>query len=122
MKKHNFIINGPSISGKTTFMKDYCGLYDSVNVFCIDTDEWKGYNVYGIDDLKLFEKIESFANSLIIIDDLGENIRLQAIDSLYSKDRHHFFNIICVGQTVTDFNTKSRENTPALHITLNSSR
>ena len=27
-------------------------------MYCIDTDEWKGYNVYGIDDLKLFDNIE----------------------------------------------------------------
>ena len=41
-KKHNFIIYGPSNSGKTNFIKDYCGLYDTVNVFCIDGSEWKG--------------------------------------------------------------------------------
>ena len=39
MKKHNFIIYGPSNSGKTNFIKDYCGLYDTVNVFCIDGSE-----------------------------------------------------------------------------------
>ena len=33
---------------------------------------------------------------------MGENIRLPAIDSLYSKGRHHNINIICVGHTVTD--------------------
>ena len=54
-KKHNFIIYGPSNSGKTTFIKDYCCLYEGVNVFCIDGIEWKGYNVYGIDDLKLLD-------------------------------------------------------------------
>ena len=96
-------------------------MYDSVNVFCISTDEWKGYNVYGIDDLKLLDNIDNFANSLIILDDMGENIRLPAIDSLYSKGRHHNINIICVGHTVTKINTKSRENTPAIYITLNSS-
>ena len=52
IKKHNFIIYGPSNSGKT-FIKDYCSLYENVNVFCIDGSEWKGYNVYGIADLKL---------------------------------------------------------------------
>ena len=34
-------------------------------MYCIDTDEWKGYNVYGIDDLKLLDIIDNFANSLI---------------------------------------------------------
>ena len=121
-KKHNFIIYGPSNSGKTTFIKDYCGLYDTVNVFCIDGSEWKGCNVYGIDDLKLLDNLDSFANSLIIFDDMGENIRLPAIDSLNSKGRHHNFNIIYVGHTVTDLNTKARDNTPAIYITLNSSQ
>ena len=64
LKKHNFIIYGPSNSGKTTFIKDYCDLYETVNVFCIDNSEWKGYNVYGIDDLKLLDNLGSFANSL----------------------------------------------------------
>ena len=31
---------------KTTFIKDYCGLYETVNVFCIDGSEWKEYNIY----------------------------------------------------------------------------
>ena len=53
---------------------------------------------------------------------MGENIRLPAIDSLYSKVRHHNINIICVGHTVTDLNTKARDNTPAIYITLNSSQ
>ena len=53
---------------------------------------------------------------------MGENIRLPAIDSLYSKGRHHNISIICVGHTVTDLNTKARDNTPAIYITLNSSQ
>ena len=118
LKKHNFIIYGPSNSGKTTFIKDYCDLYETVNVFCIDGSEWKGYNVYGIDDLKLLDNLDSFANSLIIFDDMGENIRLPAIVSLYSKGRHHNSNIIFVGHTVTDLNTKARDNTPAIYILL----
>ena len=43
------------------------------------------------------------------------------IDTLYFKRRHNI-NIICVGQTVTDLNNKARENTPAVYITLNSSK
>ena len=43
------------------------------------------YNVYGTDDIKLLDKLDSFANRLIIFDDMGENIRLPATDSLYSK-------------------------------------
>ena len=101
--KNNFIIYGPSISGKTTFIKDYCGLYETVNVFCVDGSEWKRYNVYGLDDLKLLDILDSFANSLIIFDDMGENIRLPAIDVLYSKGRHHNINIICVKQAITPY-------------------
>ena len=97
-------------------------MYDTVNVFCIDGSEWKGYNVYGIDDLKLLDNLDSFANSLIIFEDMGENIRLPAIVSLYSKGRHQNINIICVGHTVTDLNTKARDNTPAIYITLKSSQ
>ena len=122
IKKHNFIIYGPSNSGKTTFIKDYCGFYETVNVFCIDGSEWKGYNVYGIDDLKLLDNLDSFANSLIIFDDMGENIRLPAIDSLYSKGKHQNINVICVDHTVTDLNTKAGFNTPDIYITLNSSQ
>ena len=80
IKKDNFFIYGSSNSDKTTFKKDFCGLYKTVNVFCINGSEWKGYNVYGIDDLKLLDNLDSFANSLIIFDDMGENIRLPAID------------------------------------------
>ena len=97
-------------------------MYDTDNVFCIDCSEWKGYNVYGVDDLKILDNLDSFANSLIIFDDMGENIRLPAIDSLYSKGRHHNINIICVGHTVTDLNTKARDYTPAIYITLNGSQ
>ena len=125
MKKHNFFNYGPSNSwsiGKTTFIEDFCGFYDTVIVFCIYGSEWMGYNVYGIDDLKLLDNLDSFANGHIIFDDMGENIRLPAIDSLYSKGRHQNINIICVGHTVTDLNTKSRDNTRAIYITLNSSQ
>ena len=122
MKKHNFNFYGPSNSDKTTFIREFCGLYDTVNVFCVDGSEWKGYNVYGIDDLKLLDNLDSFANSRVIFDDMGENIRLQATDSLYSKGRHQNVNIICVGHTVTDSNTKARDTTPAIFITLNSSQ
>ena len=97
-------------------------MYETVNVFCIDGSEWKGYNIYGFDDLKLLDNLDSFANSLIIFDDMGQNFRLPAKDSLYSKGRHHNINIVCVGHTVTDLNTKARYNIPAIYITLNSSQ
>ena len=32
IKKHNFINYGISNSGKTTFIKNFCGLYDTVNL------------------------------------------------------------------------------------------
>ena len=60
-------------------------MYDTVNVFCIDGSDWKGYNVYGIDDLELLDNLDSFANSLIIFDDMGENIRLPAIVCLLAS-------------------------------------
>ena len=97
-------------------------MYDTFNVCRIDGSEWKGYNIYGIDDLNLLDNLDSFPNSLIIFDDVGENIRLPAIDSLCSKGRHHNNNIICVGHTVTDLNTYAKDNTPAIYITLNSSQ
>ena len=97
-------------------------MYDTVNIFCIDGNEWKGYNVYGVDDLKLLDNLDSFANSLIIFDYMGENIRLPAIHSLYSKGRHHIINIIFVGHTVTDLNTEARDNTQAIYFKLNSSQ
>ena len=97
-------------------------MYDTVNKICIDGSEWKGYNVYGNDDLKLLDNLDSFANSLFLFDDMGENIRLPAIVSLYSKGKHNNINIICVGHTVTDLNTKARDNIPALYISLNSSK
>ena len=97
-------------------------MYDTDNVFCINDSEWKGYNVYVIDDLNLLDNLDSFANSLILFDDMGENIRFPAIDSLYSKGRHKKINIKCVGHTVTDLNTKARDNTSAIYITLNSSQ
>ena len=53
MSKHNFIIYGPSNSAKITFIKDSYNLYGTVNVFCIDNNEWKGCNVYGSNDLDL---------------------------------------------------------------------
>ena len=46
----------------------------------------------------------------------------QQIDAFYSKGRHHNINIICVGHTVTNLNTKARDNTPFIYITLNSSK
>ena len=33
---HNSIIYGPSNSGKSTFIKDFCSLFKTVNVFCFD--------------------------------------------------------------------------------------
>ena len=112
VKKHNFIIYCPSNSGKTIFIKDFCSLFNSVYVFDIDENEWLCSNIHGVDELKLLDNINNFANSLIIFDDIGENIRLPAIDSFCSKGRYHNINIICVGHTVTDLNTKARKNTP----------
>ena len=74
MKRGNFIIYGPSNSGKTKFIKEYCSLYETVNVFCRDAREWKGYSTFSVDELVLLNHPEDSANSLVIIDDMGENI------------------------------------------------
>ena len=89
-------------------------MYESDNVFCVDASELKGYNIYGINDLKLLDNIDNFDEILITFDDIGENKRLRAIDSLYSKGSHHNIKIICVGHAVTDLNTKAREHIPAV--------
>ena len=52
-------VYGPSISVKTTFTKFFC-LHETVNVFCIETKEWKGCNVYNSDDIHLIEEINIF--------------------------------------------------------------
>ena len=91
-------------------------MYEIVNVFSVDGSEWTGYDVYGIEDLISLDNLDNFANSLIIFDDMGENIRLPAIDALYSKGRHHNINIICVGHTVTDLKTEARDNSPSKYI------
>ena len=88
MKKHNFINYGPSNSGKTTFIKDFCCLFVTVNVFCYHEEEWDRCIVYGDNDLKLLNNLENFANSLIIFDDMRDNIRIPVIDTLYSRGRH----------------------------------
>ena len=53
---------------------------------------------------------------------MGDNITIPIIDTLYSKGRHHKINTICVGHTITDLNTKARENTPAIYPTSNGSQ
>ena len=52
---------------------------------------------------------------------MGDKIIIPVIDTLCSKGRHHKFIIICVGNTVTDFNNQARENTAGIHITSNKS-
>ena len=51
---------------------------------------------------------------------MGEKVRLPIKDSLYSKGRRHYIDIICVGVTVTDLLYKAREKTPIIYITVNS--
>ena len=67
MNKHNFYIYGPSNSGKTTCIKDFSSLYEPVHVFRFDEDEWSGYNINSVDDLKLLN-LDNFDNSLIFDD------------------------------------------------------
>ena len=79
MNKDNCIASGPSNWCKTTFIKDFCDLYETVfcidNVFCIDKKEWKGCNLYGSNDINLLDNISIFANSVNIFDDMGDDIR-----------------------------------------------
>ena len=78
MKKQNFnIIYGPSNSGKTTFIKDYCSLYETVNVFCVDTREWKRYNTFNLNDLDFLKYTIDFANSVDLFDDMGITLEFQ---------------------------------------------
>ena len=112
MKKENFIIYGPTNSGKTSFIKEYCSLYETVNVFCVDTREWKRYKTFKINELDLLKNLEDFANSLVIFDDMRDNIRIPVVDSFYSSGRHNNNSIISVGHTITDLNIKANENSP----------
>ena len=80
-QKQNFIIFGPSNSGKTSFIKEYCSLYETVNVFCVDTREWKGYNLISVKELDLLKSVEDFASSLVIFDDMGDNIKMPVVDN-----------------------------------------
>ena len=114
MKKQNFIIYGPSNSGKRAFTKDYCRLYEAVNLFCVDTREWKGYNTISVNELDSLKNAEDFANNLVIFDDIGDYIRMQVVDNFYSSGRHHNINIIFVGHTVTEINLR-QEGKPPLY-------
>ena len=122
MNRHSFIFYGPSESGKTIFIKDFCYLYSLVNLFCIDKNEWRRCIVYCIYNLDLLDEISNFANSLIIFDEMGSNIRLPVLHSLYSTGRHLNTDLINIGQTLTELNTKAKEYTPMVYITLNSSQ
>ena len=55
MKKENFFIYFPSNSGKTSSIKEYCSLYEPVNIFCVDTREWKGYNTFSVNEFDLLK-------------------------------------------------------------------
>ena len=55
-------------------------------MFCTDKNECNEGKLYGSNDLGLLDDINNFANSLIIFDDMGDNIKLPVIDSLYSKE------------------------------------
>ena len=94
MKSGNFLIYGPSNSGKTTFIKEYCSLYETVNEFCRDAREWKRYSTFSVSELHLLNHPDDSANSLVIIDDMGENIRLPSVNELYSSGRHNKINIM----------------------------
>ena len=91
-------------------------------MFCIDKNECKGCNLYGINCLYLLDAINKIPNSLIIFDDMGENIRLLNTDSLCSRGRHLNNEIICVCYRVTDLKTKTKGKTPIANITLNGSQ
>ena len=51
LKGIKIIIHGQSDSGKLTFKKDFCSLYETINVFCFEEKEGDGCNTYGVNDL-----------------------------------------------------------------------
>ena len=65
--------------------------------------------------------MSKFKRCPLIFDDMGQKIRLRAIDSLHSLGRHHNIKIIYACHTVTDLSVKSRKKTPVVYLTINSS-
>ena len=71
-------------------------------MFFVDTRTWKGYSKFSVNELDLFKNAEDFDNSLVIFDDMGDNIGMPVVDNFNSSGRHHNINIISEGQNVTD--------------------
>ena len=90
-------------------------------MFFVDTRKWKGYSIFSVSELDLFKIAEDFDNSLVIFDDMGDNIGMPVVDNFYSSGRHENINKLSVGHTETDLNLKARDNTSSTMITLNSS-
>ena len=68
-----------------------------------------GHYRYSVNELDPLKNVEDFANSLVIFDAMGDNLRMPVVDSFYSSGTHHNINIISVGHTVKDVNLKARE-------------
>ena len=118
--QQTFIIFGKSKYGKTRFKRDFCSVQETVHVFCNNSCVGSGHKVYNCNDLHLLNKLENFANSLIILDVMADNIRLPAVDTQNSIESHYNTNIVTSGHRITDLNTKTKVNTPVVRKTLNS--
>ena len=79
-------------------------------MFFVDTSTWKGYSTFSVNELDLLKNAEDFANSLVIFDDLGDNISMPVVDNFNSSGRHHNIHIISEGQ-----NEGKREHTLYIH-------
>ena len=85
-KKQNFFIYGPSNCDKTSFIKEFCSLNETLIVFCVDTREWKGYNTFSVKEYDLLNNPGDFANSLVIFDDMGDKIRTPVVDNFFLQE------------------------------------
>ena len=109
MYRHSFKIFGQSNAGETTFIEDHAKLYDNVNVFSCNKKARKRYITYSSKNYVLIINIENFANSIVILDDMGDYNRTPVVDVLCSKSRQISIFVKIAAHTVTDLNPKARD-------------